>query len=260
MPLNGSNFVKEVLITLTNCRTVDWHELAPVMADQDGDGFGIFIPPTNPLNKAPFVAAEKRSLRPALNARCHDLNKVSLLACFIVISDCIQKRHIAVLVFQRICVHGHGLLEFLVAAVCLQCRSQCFLKLNEQLICANTADLSQHVNVLVDPRGVNYPKVFALEDQWKRIQKIENEIALSLDWAGEWLIAFVALKAFIKKPPGTVFCISAKQVEFVVSQDGISIANLNHPLNQLDDSRTVRTPITQIADENQLSVIRVVAG
>src|SRR5690606_35148060 len=89
-------------------------------------------------------------------------------------------------------------------------------------------------------------------------QKILESLALRGRGAFERRIVLeVLLMAFIKKPARTVLDVIDQQVNFMIAQYAAGVARLDQLLNELDHAVAVRAAVDEVADEDELALLRM---
>lgn len=73
------------------------------------------------------------------------------------------------------------------------------------------------------------------------------------------LVTLVGRHPLVKVPAGAVFGLIPEQVQFMVADNGERVARLDQTPHQPNHPDTVRSPVTQVADKYQLTVLDVLA-
>ena len=110
---------------------------------------------------------------------------------------------------------------------------------------------------------MHYPEVPTLQGKRERAEPSDEGLALAVGNAGgcnEVPARCIVISIGRLEPTIAFFRLSADQVQFVVAQDTLGAARLDHLSDALDDGRAVDPAVNEIADKHKPISLWMAAG
>ena len=106
---------------------------------------------------------------------------------------------------------------------------------------------------------MNDSKVISLQSHRQCLEKLGDLVTnlVVSENGGSDFTCSVQCELFAEEPVIVVLAVVQKDVEVVITQNALSCSRLNETLNKRDNTRTVRSTVCQITNENESSLLRV---